>query len=124
MHRFKQATDTLREIFVYYILTMLIAAYLFHLVEMVSFYDSLYWAGVTMTTVGYGDISPHTLLGKILSVILANISIFVLAPLVVAHFLEHVMDDRDKLTHEEQEIILSTLTRIATRLDRLDKAEK
>jgi voltage-gated potassium channel len=77
-----------------------------------------------MTTVGYGDISPHTLPGKILSVILANISIFVLAPLVVVRLLEYVVDDRDKLTHEEQEIILSTLTRIETRLDRLDKAEK
>lgn len=31
---------------------------------------SLYWAIVTLTTVGYGDISPHTPLGQILAAVL------------------------------------------------------
>jgi voltage-gated potassium channel len=31
---------------------------------------AMYWAIVTVTTVGYGDISPHTILGRFIASIL------------------------------------------------------
>lgn len=37
--------------------------------------SSLYWAVITMTTVGYGDISPHSAEGKIVSGILSCVGI-------------------------------------------------
>ena len=40
---------------------------------------SLWWAIVTMTTVGYGDMSPETTLGMILGSIAASMSVVLLA---------------------------------------------
>lgn len=40
-----------------------------------SRFDALYWAFITATTVGYGDIRPTAPLSKILSVIIALIGI-------------------------------------------------
>lgn len=109
MNKFRRATDTLVEVFVWYIVAMAVSAVLFHWLESVPLGDALYWAGVTMTTVGYGDISPHTVLGKILSVLVANISIFLLAPLVVVRMIEHLVEDRDHFSHDEQEEIKNRL---------------
>lgn len=117
MKRFRQATDTLREIIVYYLLTMLTFAALFYWVEDIGFLDAVYWSGVTMTTVGYGDISPHTILGKILSVTLANFSIFFLAPLIVVRMIEHLVDNKDIFSHDEQEDLKTRLTRIEKLLE-------
>jgi voltage-gated potassium channel len=60
------------------IFTVLIAGtIIYHFVEGWSVIDSFYVTGVTLTTVGYGDITPHTDFGKIFSVFLAFIGITV-----------------------------------------------
>ncbi len=41
--------------------------------------ESIYWAIVTITTVGYGDIAPHTNMGKLLSAFLMLIGYAVIA---------------------------------------------
>lgn len=43
--------------------------------------DAMYWAIITLTTVGYGDVSPITWMGKILSIVTALMGVSTVAVL-------------------------------------------
>lgn len=47
--------------------TLFIGAIGIHLAEGISFGNALWWSFVTISTVGYGDISPHTIIGRIIA---------------------------------------------------------
>lgn len=121
MTKLKAATDTFLELAVIYAALVLGAAWLFSALEGHSFSDSLYWAGTTATSTGYGDISPQTGAGRILAVVLMHISIFGVAPMIVVRLVDRLNENRDAFTHEEQVHILETLGRIEKRLERLDE---
>lgn len=46
-----------------------------HFIEGLSYGNALWWSFVTITTVGYGDISPSTTFGRILASILMLVGI-------------------------------------------------
>ncbi|HWR54074.1 MAG TPA: potassium channel family protein [Bryobacteraceae bacterium] len=57
-----------------------------------GFGDGVWWAVVTASTVGYGDISPSTLVGRSIAVamMLAGIGLVsTLSASITAHFVEH-----------------------------------
>jgi len=48
-----------------FIFAILFGSIIYHSVESWNYIDSIYFVVVTITTIGYGDISPQTNLGKI-----------------------------------------------------------
>lgn len=58
-----------------------------------SFFDALYWATVTLTTVGYGDLCPVTSIGRIVSMLSSLFGVAVIAlpsGVITASYLEEL----------------------------------
>jgi len=60
-------------------LSILVGGALFSLSEHVSYGTAVYWAVVTASTVGYGDVTPHTTAGRIVAIAVIVTTIPVLA---------------------------------------------
>lgn len=54
---------------------ILIGGVLIHFAEDMSISDGIWWAFVTATTVGYGDISPNSLYGRLIAMVLMLVGI-------------------------------------------------
>ncbi len=71
-----------------------------------DFFDSIYWAVVTMSTVGYGDITPHTTEGRVvaLTLIIAGLGVIsFFTSIIVSAFGEKIHDIRAQRVFSEVE---------------------
>lgn len=116
-------TDSFPEIISYYILIIALSGLLFSYFEEKPLFESLWWACVTGLTIGYGDLYPITVGGKIVALFLMHAVPLVIIPLIVARLLTNVIEDRNEFTHEEQEEIKSDLKTIKKALG-LDKTNE
>ncbi len=104
MHSLRQSA---RKIFVFFLFVVIMVVSLGTLMYMVEggrpetgFTDiptSIYWAVVTMTTVGYGDIAPVTLLGRFFSAIVMLLGYTIMAVptgIVSAQFIKDSNKDK------------------------------
>jgi voltage-gated potassium channel len=111
------ATNTFAELVLIYAALILIASLLFSAFEGVNFADSAWWAIVTATTTGYGDISPKTVGGRVVAFVLMHLAVFLIIPLIVGRIITNFIENRDAFTHHEQEEMLARLARIEAKLD-------
>ncbi|MBO4362138.1 MAG: ion transporter [Paludibacteraceae bacterium] len=64
-----------------------------------DFFDALYWATTTLTTVGYGDIYPSTDIGRVISMLSAIFGVAVIAlpsGVITASYLEELRENKKK----------------------------
>ena len=86
---------------------VLVGSSILSVVEEKSFSESLWWALVTVTTVGYGDIVPNSIFGKWLAVLLMLVGIGTIGMLTSAltnFFVKDNSDEQIKLDKLQDEL--------------------
>ncbi len=64
-----------------------------------NFFDALYWATVTLTTVGYGDMVPVTDIGRVVSMLSSLFGVAIIAlpsGVITASYLEELRAEKEK----------------------------
>jgi voltage-gated potassium channel len=93
-----------------------------------STWDGVWWAVTTMTTVGYGDISPKTVPGRIIGMAVMFVGIGFIAVLtgaVAQRFLASQIEEVEEAVEDVEATdaeVLAELREVRSRLDRLEVA--
>jgi voltage-gated potassium channel len=113
-----------RTLILSYLLLIMICGVLYHFFEdEASIGDAMWWAVVTASTVGYGDISPATWQGRVMAALLISIMVLIVVPLITAHFASKLIVDTDAFQHDEQEELKNNLRRVRQLLEELAERE-
>ncbi len=110
--RFVQVVNSPRLLTLVSLLFLFIESGLYAIFEKKDFLDSLWWALITATTVGYGDSYPSTTGGRFVAVTLVLGMILFLIPMITASIASKLIVNRDAFTHEEQEEMKELLQEI------------
>jgi voltage-gated potassium channel len=110
--RFVQIVNSPRLLTLVSLVFLFIESGIYAVFEKKDFLDSLWWALITATTVGYGDSYPETTGGRFVAVTLVLGMILFLIPMITASIASKLIVNRDAFTHEEQEEMKELLREI------------
>ncbi len=112
-----------RTLILSYSLLIVVSGFLYRIFEEVSVGDAVWWAVVTASTVGYGDISPESWQARVVAAILISTMVLLVIPLITAHFASKLIVDTDAFAHEEQEELKNNLRAVRALLEQLAARE-
>lgn len=118
------ATDTFHELFLLFLGIIVSGGLLYSLFEHQPVLKGFWWACVTAFTVGYGDVVPVTLAGRILGILLMSLTVFVIVPLITARIAAKMIVNDDAWTDEEQNRLMTCIDRINAYLDEKESHRK
>ena len=87
--------------------------------QIVSWFDGIWWGVITVTGVGYGDVFPVTVAGRVIAMILSGIGVLAYG-LVIAMFSSALQDTRERYYRQKT---FASFEEISRRLDRIEKNE-
>ena len=107
--RFVQIVNSPKLLTLTSLLFLFLESGIYSFFEKKNYLDSLWWALITATTVGYGDSYPATTGGRFVAVTLVLGMILFLIPMITASIASKLIVNRDAFTHEEQEEVKQLL---------------
>ncbi|AMV60777.1 Potassium voltage-gated channel subfamily KQT [Pediococcus damnosus] len=119
VHRFFYSTGFVYLLYASVVIVVL-SALLYSIVEKISLSNALWWAITTATTVGYGDISPHTAIGKIIAAILmlGGIGFIGLLTSTITGFFT---SDNTNIQDNDLTLLLNKIDSLSKQVDHLQK---
>ena len=85
-----------------------------------TIWDGMWWAWVTMATVGYGDVVPHNAAGRLFGSLLILFGVVLLSMLTANLAAFFIGGDVEKMEQEEKEVDRH-LNEISARLERIER---
>ena len=123
LHRFFESTK-LDKVFAWIVFTVILFTFAIYFLDpSLGLFDSLWYVVVTLTTVGYGDITPNTFQAKIVSILLLILGICVFSIMtgaVSSYFSDKILNiDTD--TEEELDVLDEKIEDISSQLKDIRK---
>lgn len=95
--------------------------------SMNNLFDDLWFVIVSLTTVGYGDITPKSIFGKVFSLILLIVGVFIFSAItgaISSYFMDNLLQEGSYHIHELKDKVAATESELKKANEKLDKNEK